>query len=111
MLEPKPLSPAAVSQLAGGEVDGLFEATGGNPFYVHAVLAAGSGTPRSVVDSLALRLDALPVACRALARALAVLDGAASGTVAARLAGLDVRATGEAAEALTRADILHGDDH
>ena len=33
-----------------------YEATGGNPFYVHALLAEGD-TPRPVVDSVALRLD------------------------------------------------------
>ena len=81
----------------------MFEATGGNPFYVHAVIA---GTPRSVVESVALRLEALPPACTALARALSV----ANGTVAARVAGLDVASAVEAFEALARADIVRGDD-
>ena len=52
-----------------------------------AAAPTGDGTPRSVVDSIALRLERLPPPCRALARALAVLDGMASGTVAARVAG------------------------
>ena len=57
-----------------------------------------------MIDAVALRLERLPAPCARLARALAVLDGAASGTVAARLAGLDVRDTVEAAEALAAAD-------
>ena len=105
VLEPQPLSQAAVAELGGD-----FEATGGNPFYVHALLAAGDGTPRSVIDSIALRLEALPSSCLRLARALAVLDGMASGTVAARVASLDVRSTVEAFEALSRADIVRGED-
>ncbi len=101
VLEPRPLSEAAVAELGGDAA--VFEATGGNPFYVHAVLA---GTPRSVVESVALRLAALPPACTALARALSV----ANGTVAARVAGLDVASAVTAFEALTRADIVRGDD-
>ena len=57
--------------------------------------AKASGTPRSVVESVALRLEALPPACTALARALSV----ANGTVAARVAGLDVASAVEAFEA------------
>ena len=93
VLTPKPLSPAAVAELAGDErAAAIHEATGGNPFYVHALLADEDGTPRPVIDSIALRLDALPPACPALARAIAVAGS--GGTIAARLAGLDVRERG-----------------
>ena len=106
-LHPKPLTEAAVAQLAGSErAAEIHEATGGNPFYVRAVLSDG-GTPKPVIESIALRLDALPPACGALARAIAVAES--GGTIAARLAGLDVRQAVEAAEALARADLLHGD--
>ncbi len=114
VLVPAPLSVAAVRRLAaaalGREPDDEYvraaaEATQGNPFYVRALLAEG-GTPDTVVDHVAVRLGRLPEACGRLARALAVLDGAASGTVAARLAGLDVRGTVEAAEALAAADLV-----
>ncbi len=101
VLEPRPLSETAVAELGGDAA--VFEATGGNPFYVHAVI---SGTPRSVVESVALRLEALPPECTALARALSVADG----TVAARVAGLDVASAVTAFEALARADIVRGDD-
>ena len=103
MIEPQPLSRAAVEQLGGD-----YDATGGNPFYVHALLAAArhAALGRRLGRAAPRRL---PPACTALARALAVLDGMASGTVAARVAGLDVRATVEAFEALQRADILRGE--
>jgi DNA-binding CsgD family transcriptional regulator len=108
-LTPKPLSQNAVATLVGAErAAAVHEATGGNPFYVHALLAEDEGIPRSVVESLALRLERLPVACTALARAIAVAG--TGGTIAARLAGLDVRGAVEAAEALSAADILRGDD-
>ena len=52
----------------------VHEATGGNPFYVHALLAEDDGRRRApVVDSIALRLaSGCPPACTALARAMAV---------------------------------------
>ena len=108
MLTPKPLSPAAVAQLAGEErAAAIHEATGGIPFYVHAMAASEDATPRPVVESISLRLEALPPNCVRLARAIAVAGS--GGTIAARLAGLDVRDTVEAAEALAKADILVGD--
>ena len=57
--------------------------------------------------SIALRLEALPPACTALAHAALSV---ANGTVAARVAGLDVATAVEAFEALARADIVRGDD-
>src|SRR3954469_16693929 len=116
VLAPAPLSHDAVRRLAaatlGREPDEAFvraaaEATQGNPFYLRALLAEGE-TPASVVESVTLRLERLPAPCARLARALAVLDGAASGTVAARLAGLDLRDTVQAAEALAAADLVQG---
>ena len=68
------------------------------------MLAEGTDAPRAVVDSIALRLASLPPACAALARAIAVAGS--GGTVAARLAGLDVHGAVEAAEALDAASIL-----
>ncbi len=99
-----PLSLQAVRRLAGEDAEAVYAATGGNPFYVHARLAPGD-----LGDAVALRLQSLPPACRALARALAVLDGAGSGTLAARLARLDVLGTVEAAQALRAAGILGAD--
>jgi DNA-binding CsgD family transcriptional regulator len=108
VVTPKPLSPQAVATLAGPErAEAIHEATGGIPFYVHALVASDDDPPRPVIESIALRLEALPPACLALARAVAVAG--CGGTIAARLAGLNVRGAVEAAEALSRADILDGD--
>ena len=65
----------------------VHEATGGNPFYVHALLAEdGTSRARWSTRSRCGSSGCRP-ACTALARALAVLDGMASGTVAARSPG------------------------
>jgi DNA-binding CsgD family transcriptional regulator len=108
VLTPQPLSRDAVAVLAGEErAAAVHAATGGVPFYVHALLASSDETPRPVVESIALRLEELGPACLRLARAIAVAGG---GTTAARLAGLDVRDTVTAAEALAKADLLAGDE-
>jgi DNA-binding CsgD family transcriptional regulator len=106
-LTPRPLSEDAVRELAGDRAAELHQATGGNPFYVHALLADPDTTPKPVIESIALRLDALPPDCARLARAIAVAGS--GGTIAARLAQLDVRQAVEAAEALAHADLLRGD--
>src|SRR4051812_23533452 len=97
VLTPAALSTAAVRRLAeqalGREPEEEFvraaaDAPRGTPFSLRALLAGGGGgTPAAVVAHVALRLGRLAPACTRLARALAVLDGAAAGTVAARLAG------------------------
>jgi DNA-binding NarL/FixJ family response regulator len=115
-LAPAPLSVEAIRRVAEqalgrapGEdfVRAAAEATAGNPFHLRMLLAEGeAAAPATVADRVALRLGRLPGACGRLARALAVLDRAASGTVAARLAGLGVPETVEAAEALAAADLV-----
>ena len=73
-----PLSPSAVASLAGhracGDADAavppidtaeLFRVTGGNPFFVTEVLAAGSAdTPATVRDAVMARVARLPEAAR-----------------------------------------------
>jgi DNA-binding CsgD family transcriptional regulator len=69
-----PLSPQAVARLAEPHgVDGaaLHERTGGNPFFVTEVLAAGEEVPESVRDAVLARAARLTPAARAL------LDGVA----------------------------------
>lgn len=72
---------AAVTQLAadsGVNADQLYRLTGGNPFFVTEVLAAGSdtlaghGLPRSVSEAVAGRLARLSAAARDTAEAVAV---------------------------------------
>ena len=70
-----PLSPEAVAHLAEPHgVDGaaLHERTGGNPFFVTEVLAAGEEIPETVRDAVLARAARLPSAARALLDAVAI---------------------------------------
>jgi hypothetical protein len=80
-LELAGLSPPAVAQLAGrGHVDAveLHRRTGGNPFYVTEVLAAGTeAVPRSVRDAVLAHAARLGAAARDLLDAASVVPGPA----------------------------------
>jgi DNA-binding CsgD family transcriptional regulator len=70
-----PLSPAAVARLAEQHgVDGaaLHTRTGGNPFFVTEVLAAGEEIPETVRDAVLSRAARLTPAARALLDAVAI---------------------------------------
>ena len=78
-LKVEPLSPAAVAELArphradGGE---LHHRTGGNPFFVTEVLAAGGAEiPETVRDAVLARASRLSVPARRLLEAVAVVPG------------------------------------
>lgn len=130
-LRPRPLSPAAVSELASMSLEapaapefaeGCHRSTGGNPFLLRELLNAlkadgvaptaaaahrlrGLG-PETVSRSLLLRLARLPAGCAELARAVAVLGARAEAAHAAALAGVTPEAAGEAADALAAVEIL-----
>ena len=76
-----PLSPAAVSELAseaGGATDGLWELTGGNPFFLTEVLGAEhESVPGSVRDAVMGRVARLSPASRALVDLVSVVPGRA----------------------------------
>ncbi len=76
-----PLSPAAVSELAseaGGVNDGLWELTGGNPFFLTEVLGAEhESVPGSVRDAVMGRVSRLSPASRALVELVSVVPGRA----------------------------------
>jgi DNA-binding CsgD family transcriptional regulator/tetratricopeptide (TPR) repeat protein len=132
VIAPRPLSLAAVEQMLGGieqrgdQGDDLavrvHAATGGNPFLVTELLAtlasdsnastANASTaadldvgPDAVRASLASRLERLGPPALALARAVAVLDGAELRHVAG-LAGLGMDDAAAAADLLAGAEIL-----
>jgi DNA-binding CsgD family transcriptional regulator len=71
-----PLSPAAVAKLAephGVEADELYRRTGGNPFFVTEVLAAGADQiPPTVRDAVLARAARLSSAARTVLEAVAV---------------------------------------
>lgn len=60
----RPLSRNVVARLAGrADVDGLYEVTGGNPFFVREVLAAPAArVPATVQDALMARVSRMDVA-------------------------------------------------
>jgi predicted ATPase len=130
------LRPSELSEQASGQlVDTLFgrpaepafcracfEATGGNPFYLRALVdglrvdgvapdadsaeRVAAQVPDMVVRALMLRLSRLPPAAAALARALAVLGPDTDLRDAAELAGLAPSAAGRTADLLADARIL-----
>jgi len=131
LLRPSELSEPACQVFIGDLFEGpadpefcraCFEATGGNPFYLRALvdgLRADGITPAAenaervaaqvpdrVVRALMLRLSGLPRGASALARALAVLGPDTDLRDAAELAGLEPHAAARTADLLADARIL-----
>jgi predicted ATPase len=131
LLRPRPLSIEATAALCerrlGGPVAGEFatachEATGGNPFFLEALLresidrklSADSGEenrvrgigPAAVSQAVLLRLSGRPAATIALVRAVAVLGDGASLSETARLAALGEDEAARAADLLISLEIL-----
>jgi class 3 adenylate cyclase/tetratricopeptide (TPR) repeat protein len=74
-LQPAPLSAAAIAALTGdrGPAERLRRLTGGNPFFVSEVLAAGSDdVPKSVQDAVLARLSALSEQARRICQVVSV---------------------------------------
>jgi len=97
--------------------------TGGNPFFLHALVAGLAETtdgtpldaatvehftPPSVLRVIEQRLDRRGDACLRLARAMAIFGDGVPLPRAARLAGLELNAAIDAADALAAADLLTG---
>jgi ATP/maltotriose-dependent transcriptional regulator MalT len=131
VLHPAPLGGTSVAELVRAELaddaDDAFCAaceavSGGNPFMLHELLRElraeeSQGTqaeasrvrelaPASIQRAVLARLARMPDECRELARAIAVLGDDAEPREAAALAGLDARATADAADALAAAGTL-----
>ena len=132
VLRPAGLSEAAVTVLIqdrfSGEphpefVSACYEATGGNPLLLRALLdaAAGEGLgtrtaedaarvreigPEAVVRAVSLRLSRLPSEAVLLARAVSVLGDGIAIEAAAQLAGLEREAARHAATTLGRQGLL-----
>lgn len=99
-----------------------FEVTGGNPFYLRALVDGMTAegvlpdaesaevvrgqVPGAAVRSLLLQLSRLPAAASALVRAVAMLGSDAELRYAAALAGLEVLEAAQAADLLATAGIL-----
>ncbi|MDN5857016.1 MAG: LuxR C-terminal-related transcriptional regulator [Pseudonocardia sp.] len=105
-----PLSAAAVAELAAGsELDPhlLFAQTGGNPFYVTEVLAAGtSGVPETVRDAVLARSARLPAPAHRALEAAAVVGSPAELEPLRAVAGADASQLDECmAAGLLRAEV------
>jgi DNA-binding CsgD family transcriptional regulator/tetratricopeptide (TPR) repeat protein len=78
-LKVRPLSQAAVASLAdpaGLDATQLYDLTGGNPFFVTEVLAAGGESlPETVRDAVLARTSTLSAPARRLLEAIAVVPG------------------------------------
>ncbi len=98
-----PLSEAAVRQLAGDRcVDGrqVYRVTGGNPFFVSEVLAAGVGAvPATVSDAVLARLREVRVAARQVAEAVSVVPDRVELELVAAVSGQAADAVDECVEA------------
>ncbi|MGW1194721.1 ATP-binding protein [Streptomyces sp. NPDC002536] len=130
VVRPGPLTPASTAALVADRfgragdfayVTACHEATGGNPMFLTATLAALAGTGEPVAarahtvrepglaslrERLAVALRSQPAPVRELAKALAVLDEAADPELAGRLAGLDGTGREEAVRGLRRLGLL-----
>ena len=87
----KPLSPQGVRQLAeaaGSHLQGLFEVTSGNPFFVTELLAGGAeggGIPASVRDAVWSRLSRLSAPERELLEVMSIMPGSIEPDLVSRL--------------------------
>ena len=93
------LSSRAVAELArpyGVDADELYRSTGGNPFFVSEVLAAGtSEIPSTVRDAVLARAAGLSSTARALLEALAIIAPSADVGVLQALADDGARSLGD----------------
>ncbi|MFC5138525.1 ATP-binding protein [Actinomycetospora rhizophila] len=97
------LSQAAVARLAGTTSGSLYALTGGNPFYVTEVVAAGEdAVPLTVTDAVMARVQGLPAATRGALEQLAVVPSQVELPLARALLG-DLTVLAEA----ERRGVLH----
>ena len=89
----QPLSPDGVRQLAqaaGSALEGLFEVTSGNPFFVTELLAGGAvggGIPASVRDAVWSRLSRLSASERELLEVMSIMPGSIEPGLVHRMIG------------------------
>ena len=135
VLRPGPLTEEGVSDLARQElavepsrdlVEACLESTGGNPFYLRALLGelahgigdVGAGSVRRITRMgsdqiggvLLRRLDALPAGAKELAQAVAVLGDGTNLGLGARLVELEPPAAEHVRHSLVQAGFLVGRD-
>jgi DNA-binding CsgD family transcriptional regulator len=92
----KPLSEAAVKQLAEGsalDAADLYQRTGGNPFFVSEILAAGGeAIPATVRDAVLARVARLSATSRAVLEAASVIGARVESWLLTRVVGAEISA-------------------
>ena len=119
ILELGPLDPVDAAKLvgAGPSADGLYESSGGNPFYllqlaragadpVPAPTADGEGVPTAVVASIAGELGGLSPPTRDFAQAAAVVGDPFELDLAVEAGGLDEAAALDALDEMIARDLV-----
>ncbi len=103
-----PLTARAVAALAAGsgiDAEELHARTGGNPFFVTAVIAAGGGVPETVRDAVLARAGRLPAAAWSALEAASVIGSSVDPDLLEQMTG----ATAEEIGACLESGIL--EDH
>ncbi len=103
----KPLSVDAVAQLAkdhDADPVRVHELTGGNPFYVTELLAAGGALPATVADAVMARVERLDGDARRIVEVTSIAPRSLEVAYARELAGVDLAA----AERAVHAGVLVG---
>jgi DNA-binding CsgD family transcriptional regulator len=99
----RPLSPTAVAELAGGgqrSSEDLWEISGGNPFFLTELLAAGSGSiPVSVREAVLARVARLSPEARVVVDLISVVPSRAELELVTAVLGPSQTALAEAEEA------------
>lgn len=89
-----------------GDLNTLWQRSGGNPFYALELMRAGEGSVSRVHDLVRSRLTALPEIARQSLEALAVLGNDTSLNLIRKVAGRSLEETSEALDVLERAALL-----
>ncbi len=117
VLNPGPLSRDAVAEqvravrprAGDAEIDEVHRTSGGIPFFVNELLTAETGTPDTVVGSVAGRLSRLNQTATTTARAVCVLGNQANVGMVAELTGHPLASVADDISTLVSAQILTPD--
>ena len=109
-IELPPLGPEDAGLLVGDRADALYEASGGNPFYLLALARfEGAEVPPTVAAAIAAELEGLPDETRTFARAAAIAGDPFDLDLAAAVTSLDTAAALRALDDLVARDIVRAE--
>jgi hypothetical protein len=106
-IELPPLRPQDAALLVGDRAEALYEASGGNPFYLLALARfEGADVPPTVAATIAAELEGLPEETRTFARAAAVAGDPFDLDLATEVTSLDTDASLQALDDLVARDLV-----